>query len=183
MKSNKPSQVIAERSTVPDARQLAARLPKLRTVGDVAGFLDEVGALIRNGRDVDDIVQVRRGAELKMRAERLGGALIGKSPRPDLGKVILARWRTLAGMSDKAFETAVTEALRRQTTTVHSGGAFWAIRMHVTPWATEADGTRSRKIFAVDSDDAPAAAASDRSPAESEGRRPRRPVGQSNLPA
>jgi hypothetical protein len=76
-------------------------------------------------------------------------------------------------MHMQALATVAGGSVKRQSATRFAGVA-WTIKMHVTPWSIEADGTRTRKIFAVDSD-SPA----DRSLAEDERRQHRQqPVGQ-----
>ena len=126
------------------------RLAQAESIAEVAALVDEAIALAKTARKEQDLELLRHAVETRRRLERRGGQLLGKRAHVDIDKDQAARWREAADPTDAVFEASLRRSLARQAVGA-SASNCWRIRMRLTPWFLDRDGTLTRVLTAVDS--------------------------------
>jgi len=119
------------------------------TIAEIKAEVDRALGLAAKARQGGDVRLLRHAVEVKLRAERLGGVLLGECSDFDLGKQRAARWRALAAMTENQFDAALESALSRQL--IAARGCCYGIKMTLTPWFLDDAGFPTR-ILTAESD-------------------------------
>ena len=96
----------------------------------------------------------------QLMAKRRAGALLNADPAlvSNIGKSTVEHWRALARLSADQFASRIELTTRRAIAALNdpprAGGTCPQVRMIITPWICDSDGTLTRTLAAVDDEPA-----------------------------
>jgi hypothetical protein len=139
------------------ADDLRERLAKAETIEQIVELVIAAANLANAAAAIRDLAGFRIAREIKLRAERVGGAMLLRTIRAPVSKLkignVSPRWRELAGAEDREFEQRIATILKSTAFTLvpmpHSkvvSKPAPAVIQRITAWATDEAGNLCRSL-------------------------------------